>query len=104
MPMWHVRSPRPTATRRAVHQPAAECSQYCVRLLRRADYPRHTGGGLLAVRSTPPNWRGNCRAQHLAFGEAEHAFANDVELNLGRPTSDGGRTGAQKAELPGAVL
>ena len=40
----------------------------------------------------------------LAFGETKHAFANDVELNLGRPTSNGGRTGAQKAELPGAVL
>jgi dihydroorotate dehydrogenase len=42
--------------------------------------------------------------RYLAFGEAEHAFSNDVELNLGCPTSDGGRTGAQKAELPGAVL
>jgi hypothetical protein len=43
-------------------------------------------------------------SRYLAFGEAEHAFSNDVELNLGCPTSDGGRTGAQKAELPGAVL
>ena len=41
---------------------------------------------------------------YLAFGEAEHAFANDVELNLGCPTSDGSRTRAQKAELPGTVL
>src|SRR5438067_1018818 len=43
-------------------------------------------------------------AVSLAFGEAEHAFAYDIELNLGCPTSDGGRTGAQKAELPGTLL
>src|SRR5207248_5416459 len=79
--------------------------------LRRANYLRQFGGGLcsqLAVRSTPPNWRGELARFACAAvvkegrGEEERGAPPNVELH--RASCPAGTVGAVFSLLPGLFV